>query len=409
MEPFALRRMMFNRSLLRYQFSAKDLWNTCKQYGYVVDAFIPNRKSKAGKRFGFVRFIKIFDVDRLVNNLCTVWVGRHKIHANLVRFQRPPLYKNNNQAKIGESRHNLGVSLKTNGPNGTSNSYAPVVKGSQSHNLDSENISEMMLDDSCLNQQNFNCCLMGKFQSEEAKKTFQSNVGIGTWFAKIQQASTDFFVEGRVAWVDIEGVPLKMWSDNTFKRIASKWEVPGWEPDFMEDNDDDSDNDDDLINDLKKDEELEGDSDTKVVPDTIFDDASIHINAENASVEKQKTHSEDPFNIYKLLTKNKENNHKEFNLEDSLKYPLEGQSNKFTGERLNNIQEEVLKDKFNEDAAESTCSGHFKKSNISRTGGSILQVMEEMVKETKMENIDLFSIKRCCGNLAFDYAHSASV
>ncbi|GJT20105.1 hypothetical protein Tco_0878811 [Tanacetum coccineum] len=48
-------------------------------------------------------------------------------------------------------------------------------------------------------------------------------------------------------------------------------------------NDDDSDNDDDLINDLKKDEELEGDSDTKAVPDTIFDDASIHINAENAS------------------------------------------------------------------------------------------------------------------------------
>ncbi|GJR79770.1 putative RNA-directed DNA polymerase, partial [Tanacetum coccineum] len=226
-------------------------------------------------------------------------------------------------------------------------------------NLDSENIPAMMLDDSCLNQQSFNCCLMGKvknfeslsnlkvvlinegfdnidlkymggywvmikFQSEEAKKTFQSNVGIGTWsgFVSGQKlpplASTDFFVEGRVAWVDIEGVPLKMWSDNTFKRIASKWgtlihadsyedgnfytkricintnitsnilvsfkiiyhgklfwvqakEVLGWEPDFMEDNDDDSDNDDDLINDLKKDEELEGDSDTEAVPDTIFD------------------------------------------------------------------------------------------------------------------------------------------
>ncbi|GJS72198.1 nucleotide-binding alpha-beta plait domain-containing protein [Tanacetum coccineum] len=132
------------------QFSAKDLWNTCKQYGYVVDTFIPNRKSKAGKRFGFVRFIKIFDVDRLVNNLCTVWVGRHKIHSNLARFQRPPMYKNNNQAKIGKSRHNLGVPIKTKGPNGTSNSYAHVVKGSQSHNLDLENIPAMMLDDSCL-------------------------------------------------------------------------------------------------------------------------------------------------------------------------------------------------------------------------------------------------------------------
>ncbi|GKB36570.1 RNA-directed DNA polymerase, eukaryota, reverse transcriptase zinc-binding domain protein [Tanacetum coccineum] len=32
------------------QFNAKDLWNTCKQYGNVVDAYIPNRRSKAGKR-----------------------------------------------------------------------------------------------------------------------------------------------------------------------------------------------------------------------------------------------------------------------------------------------------------------------------------------------------------------------
>ncbi|GKF49665.1 hypothetical protein Tco_0142916 [Tanacetum coccineum] len=127
-----------------------------------------------------------------------------------------------------------------------------------------------------------------------------------------------------------------MWSDNTFKRIASKWgtlihadshkdrnfytkricintnitsnilesfkiiyrgklfwvrakEVPGWEPNFMEDNDDDSDNDDDLINDLKKDEEMEGDSDTEAVLDTIFNDA------ENASVEKQKDAFRRPF------------------------------------------------------------------------------------------------------------------
>ncbi|GJY38388.1 RNA-directed DNA polymerase, eukaryota, reverse transcriptase zinc-binding domain protein [Tanacetum coccineum] len=175
--------------------------------------------------------------------------------------------------------------------------------------------------------------VMIKFQSEEAKKTFQSNVGIGTWFAKIQQASTDFFVEGRVAWVDIEGVPLKMWSDNTFKRIASKWGTL-IHVDSHEDgnfytkriciNTNITSNILESFKIIYRDEELEGDSDTEAVPDIIFDDASIHINAENASVEKQKTHSEDPFNIYKLLTKNKENNHKEFNLEDSLKIPPRG-------------------------------------------------------------------------------------
>ncbi|GKA98418.1 hypothetical protein Tco_0826355 [Tanacetum coccineum] len=37
-----------------------------KQIGSWVDAFIPDRRSKAGKRFGFVRFI-IFDVDHLRN------------------------------------------------------------------------------------------------------------------------------------------------------------------------------------------------------------------------------------------------------------------------------------------------------------------------------------------------------
>ncbi|GKB13997.1 hypothetical protein Tco_0847920, partial [Tanacetum coccineum] len=38
--------------------SAKDLWNACKQYGHVVDAFIPNKRSKDGKTH-WVRAIEI--------------------------------------------------------------------------------------------------------------------------------------------------------------------------------------------------------------------------------------------------------------------------------------------------------------------------------------------------------------
>nr|GEZ56327.1 RNA-directed DNA polymerase, eukaryota, nucleotide-binding alpha-beta plait domain protein [Tanacetum cinerariifolium] len=38
--------------------TAKDLWKVCNYYGIVVDVFIPNKKSKVGKRFAFVRFIK---------------------------------------------------------------------------------------------------------------------------------------------------------------------------------------------------------------------------------------------------------------------------------------------------------------------------------------------------------------
>lgn len=69
--------------------TAKELFQACKQYGHVVDSFVPNKKSKTGKRFEFVKFINVFSEERLVNNLCTIWMDRFKLHANIARFQRP--------------------------------------------------------------------------------------------------------------------------------------------------------------------------------------------------------------------------------------------------------------------------------------------------------------------------------
>ncbi|GKD91635.1 nucleotide-binding alpha-beta plait domain-containing protein, partial [Tanacetum coccineum] len=82
---------------------AKDLFQACKQYGHVVDSFIPVKRTREGKRFGFVRFINVFNVDRLVNNLCTIWVSRFKLYANLARFLRAPLNERQIPAK------NIGV------------------------------------------------------------------------------------------------------------------------------------------------------------------------------------------------------------------------------------------------------------------------------------------------------------
>ncbi|GJZ70933.1 RNA-directed DNA polymerase, eukaryota [Tanacetum coccineum] len=67
---------------------SKELWKVCEGYGKVIDVFIPNRRSKAGKRFAFVRFIRVNDLDRLVGNLCTIWIGRFHLHANVARFER---------------------------------------------------------------------------------------------------------------------------------------------------------------------------------------------------------------------------------------------------------------------------------------------------------------------------------
>ncbi|GJU40350.1 nucleotide-binding alpha-beta plait domain-containing protein [Tanacetum coccineum] len=55
--------------------SAKELFQSCKQYDHVVDTFIPTTRSKNGRRFGFVRFINVFNEERLVNNLCQTKSG----------------------------------------------------------------------------------------------------------------------------------------------------------------------------------------------------------------------------------------------------------------------------------------------------------------------------------------------
>nr|GEX61860.1 RNA-directed DNA polymerase, eukaryota, nucleotide-binding alpha-beta plait domain protein [Tanacetum cinerariifolium] len=109
--------------------SSRDLWKACSIYGTVVDVFIPNKKSQAGKRFAFVRFIKMFSLDRLVKNLCTIWFGSHHLFANQVRFERPP--KSFPSALNGQSKNHDKANVasrqrQTYGPTG---SYVNVVNG----------------------------------------------------------------------------------------------------------------------------------------------------------------------------------------------------------------------------------------------------------------------------------------
>nr|GEY88243.1 RNA-directed DNA polymerase, eukaryota [Tanacetum cinerariifolium] len=79
-------------------------------YGTVVDVFIPLKKSKAGKRFAFVRFVKINNIVRLVENLCTIWIGRHHLYANQARFERPQKsYSSHNV-----TRHATPAGINTN-------------------------------------------------------------------------------------------------------------------------------------------------------------------------------------------------------------------------------------------------------------------------------------------------------
>ncbi|GJZ12967.1 RNA-directed DNA polymerase, eukaryota, partial [Tanacetum coccineum] len=418
-------------------FSAKDLFHSCKTYGHVVDVFIPNKRS---------------NTDRL------------KFHANIARYHRTPMNANNTQVKndAGVHRSNTYVFKNTNG--------------------DTKDLSNSLLG------------RVKEFASLSNLKTVLMNEGFVD--IKLQymgelwliQASTDFTNEGRIVWVEIEGVPIKLWSGNTFKRIASKWgellDIDDQDdrcfhskrlcaPDFVEESDDEDQSDDGSKDGSPKVNDLDScgdDSDVAEVPETVFEESGQKDKKEaEESTGKQENHSEDPFSIYKLLKQKKDYAGNDDKSNQSLKYPPgftpnEGTdgSNMNMGDSRNDNSDKIHEYNMaegnsvhngegsnkgsKEDISESVCSGHFKKSRPSRTGGSILNLMEELVnvgqtmgykmdgclaqkakkdwvkelcvknkvnflalQEIKIENMEIFSVKMCWGNYAFDYVHSDSV
>nr|GEY95009.1 RNA-directed DNA polymerase, eukaryota [Tanacetum cinerariifolium] len=248
-------------------------------------------------------------------------------------------------------------------------------------------------------------------------------------------------------------------------------EAPGWVLDFMEQNDDEEQNDDGGFN-VHESSSCGGDSDVEGVLETIFKESGQkENNLDEKHTNKQENHSGDPFSIYKLLKMKKDNVEKENNSEHSMKYPpgftpkegtdvvgmhteesdnIVNMSNHNAEEVNNTFSGNCTKNNSKEDVSNSVCSGHFKTSMVPRTGGLILSLMDELVKvgqvmrykmdgcmsnmteitksqglkeelcvknkvnflalqETKIENMELFSVKMCWGNFAFDYVHSDSV
>nr|GEV36290.1 retrovirus-related Pol polyprotein from transposon TNT 1-94 [Tanacetum cinerariifolium] len=338
------------------RFGAKDLWITCKPYRHVVDTYIPDRRSKAGKRFGFMLFVKITDVDRLVNNLCTVWVGRLKLYANVARYQRDPKHKQSYKA----SDHAKYTDKSKSGKNGDGT------------------------------KEEISLCLLRKV------KDFTSLTNLKVVLANEGYTNIELKYMGGF-WVMIV-----FQEDETMNKFRSSFgAVPGWVLDFEEESDEmsyDASNDDDVPGgEVGIRNDLESKGTVEEVPETFFDDVPINQNMNDNSVRQSASHSEDPFGF----TPNVEG-------DVSVVAPdIDVEGNSMSDEHIHSTtveRHDNVRNGVQSDTNEFICLGHFKKSAAPRTGGSILHLIDDLVKK-----IDLWCNKRCWGNFAFDYAYSEAV
>ncbi|GJS36384.1 RNA-directed DNA polymerase, eukaryota, reverse transcriptase zinc-binding domain protein [Tanacetum coccineum] len=226
-------------------------------------------------------------------------------------------------------------------------------------------------------------------------------------------------------------------------------ETPGWVPDFTDDINEDDVNSMDIEDVAQKPGDIDENSDEEGVPDTIFEDEDLVKSfVEGNQPDKNMDKSEDPFNLYSLLNR-KDPLEKNVNISDStLKYPPGFTPSVRNSDEVRPENKEEVNDAYSEccennnskgNGNESISSGHFKVSEIPRTGGSMIGLLEEVVKvgqvmgykmegcisnmeeiigsqgveeaiqETKMEKMDDFCVKQCWGNLAFDHIHSEAV
>nr|GEY09630.1 RNA-directed DNA polymerase, eukaryota, nucleotide-binding alpha-beta plait domain protein [Tanacetum cinerariifolium] len=325
------------------QFFFRDLWKKCQEYGRVIDVYIPNRRTKSGDRFGFVRFIHIKDVDRLVKNLCTLWMGRLRLHANVVRFQRPPLNKAQHVKGANVGQMSFGVSSNSNVFSVSQSSYAGAVKNNGEHKQVTEMDSKpsLVIDESW-GFERFNLKYLGGFEvlielcTKKLLEKFKSHVGVGSWFSSLD-------IKGKVFWIRAK-------------------EVSGWILDFLDED--------------EEDEEEEPKHDNK------------------SNFEEGEIQSEDPFHIYDMLVKKPTNDNKEEeSSKATLKYPpgftpddvlrtKDVQDVDDVVEVQKNTQKSNKQDNFTKDYnfrgvthskeedKESFCSGQFRRSVGPQTGNS---------------------------------------
>ncbi|GKC23824.1 RNA-directed DNA polymerase, eukaryota, reverse transcriptase zinc-binding domain protein [Tanacetum coccineum] len=230
-----------------------------KGKGDQVTIFIRDEEEQATMEANYKSLLEF--AIRLVGNLCMVWIGRHRIHANAARFHRPKGSTSSHQpAMKGKIRDSSIGNTKDNG-----------------HRDDVKDVGVLENLKVALGNEGFTdidlryiggLWVMISFDSVEANEKFLLSTGVCPWFSQLIQGSSEFITDERVTMVEIKG--------KTHWLLLKK--IPGWTPNLDDQNDEESDSEDEECEEVFKkdfgesDEEVQGENDVSRVSDTEVDE-----------------------------------------------------------------------------------------------------------------------------------------
>ncbi|GKV48781.1 hypothetical protein SLEP1_g55572 [Rubroshorea leprosula] len=240
------------------EWDAKALWYQFQNYGKVVDVFVPSKRDRWGKRFGFVRMLGVQDVKQLEERLNRIWIGSYKLRARVASARRQREIGNQrcagkkartDRAVIGDSRKHSALVLNKQAEN--KEKFAAMdrlsiiqrksadLEGKSSE--DKEGVGSMIVvvksmsmiyiiqerldvDGGLINISPLggrSILLTERLAGYLNEYVQQHKELFELWCEKIHSWDVAPQNYGRMVWVRISGVPLKAWSDRCFEKIAA--------------------------------------------------------------------------------------------------------------------------------------------------------------------------------------------
>ncbi|GKV29753.1 hypothetical protein SLEP1_g38652 [Rubroshorea leprosula] len=267
------------------EWSYADMWRTFLKFGRVYDIYSPNRKSRSGARFGFVRFLNVHDKRELERQLDQIWIGDWKLWVNFPRYDDVkkeekkegkgqgsiPKYQSRSYAEVlrgngvgnaegvskGQYRTELlerGENRKIEGVGTAENRKVWKEKGKganwtgMEYNIKEEEFAwlegcyvgtvhsvEMVrnLQEKFYMEGYFYCrvrAMGGKMvlldceEKEELRDLVEMAAEwLAQWFSEIKPWTPELVAKERFVWIKCHGAPLNAWRSDFFEKMGSTW------------------------------------------------------------------------------------------------------------------------------------------------------------------------------------------
>ncbi|KAK9065015.1 hypothetical protein SSX86_016398 [Deinandra increscens subsp. villosa] len=233
--------------------TVRDLWSHCAKWGTVSDLYIASRLSKSGKRFGFARFIGVKDVDALIGNLRTIWIGSFHLFADYVRegnkhdsHSFPPLATKANVSanqRYCSNNKSFADMFKQEAPSKAHNSVpikrivipiedcleagkSEILMGKVVDPLCIPNIPSFFVKEGFMDVR-FRY-IGGRwigisFPNATSALKFEGCLELKKYFSSIQPLDNSFIPDERVVWIDLRGLPVVASTPIVIKKLGELW------------------------------------------------------------------------------------------------------------------------------------------------------------------------------------------